>query len=42
MNLFFKAIQQINSIDGAINKLKEQIEISTKLQEIIDFIMEAH
>ena len=42
MNLFFKAIQQINSIDGAISKLKEQIEISTKLQEIIDFIIEAH
>lgn len=42
MNLFFKTIQQINSIDGAINKLKEQIEISAKLQEVIDFVIEAH
>ncbi|RBQ29612.1 RelA/SpoT family protein [Aliarcobacter vitoriensis] len=42
MNQFFKEVQTINTIDGAINKLKSQIDISDKLYEIINFIIEAH
>ncbi len=42
MNPFFKDIQSVNTIDGAINKLKQQIDISDKLYEIINFIIEAH
>ena len=40
MNPFFKDIQSVNTIDGAINKLKQQIDISDKLYEIINFIIE--
>ncbi|WP_418179200.1 RelA/SpoT family protein [Aliarcobacter lanthieri] len=42
MNQFFKDVQIINTIEGAINKLKQQIDISDKLYEIINFIIEAH
>lgn len=42
MNPFFKEVQQINTIEGAINKLKTQIDVSDKLHEIINFIIEAH
>ncbi|QKF58781.1 RelA/SpoT family protein [Aliarcobacter lanthieri] len=42
MNQFFKDVQIINTIEGAINKLKSQIDISDKLYEIINFIIEAH
>ncbi|RXJ83207.1 RelA/SpoT family protein [Arcobacter cloacae] len=42
MEQFFKEIQSINAIEDAISKLKTQIEISPKLNEIINFIIEAH
>ncbi|MGD9623188.1 MAG: bifunctional (p)ppGpp synthetase/guanosine-3',5'-bis(diphosphate) 3'-pyrophosphohydrolase [Arcobacter sp.] len=42
MDQFFKEIQHINNVDDAINKLKTQIDISPKLYEIINFIIEAH
>lgn len=42
MEQFFKEIQSINAIEDAISKLKTQIEISPKLYEIINFIIEAH
>jgi len=42
MNPFFKELQTINTIEGAIGKLKTQIDISNKLYEIIDFIIQAH
>lgn len=42
MEQFFKEIQSINAIEEAISKLKTQIEISPKLYEIINFIIEAH
>ena len=42
MNQFFKEIQHINSVEDAINKLKTLIDISPKLYEIINFIIEAH
>lgn len=42
MDPFIKEIQHINDVDDAINKLKTQTEISPKLYEIINFIIEAH
>ena len=33
---------KINTVEDAINKLKTQTEISPKLNEIINFIIEAH
>lgn len=42
MNQFFNNIQQINTIDSAIEELGKQIPISNKLKEIIDFIIKAH
>ncbi|MBU0924597.1 RelA/SpoT family protein [bacterium] len=42
MDPFIKEIQHINNVDDAINKLKTQTEISPKLIEIINFIIEAH
>lgn len=42
MNQFFKEIQHINNVEDAINKLKTLIDISPKLYEIINFIIEAH
>ena len=42
MSDFFKEVQTINTIDGAINKLKTKIDISEKLFDIINFIIEAH
>jgi GTP diphosphokinase / guanosine-3',5'-bis(diphosphate) 3'-diphosphatase len=42
MDPFIKEIQHINNVDDAINKLKTQTEISPKLVEIINFIIEAH
>ena len=42
MNLFFKELQLVNTIEGAIKELEKQIDISPKLNEIIDFIIEAH
>ena len=38
MNLFFKELQLVNTIEGAIKELEKQIDISPKLNEIIDFI----
>ena len=42
MDPFIKEIQHINNVEDATNKLKTQTEISPKLYEIIDFIIEAH
>ena len=42
MNLFFKELKLVNTIEGAIKELEKQIDISPKLYEIIDFIIEAH
>jgi len=42
MDPFIKEIQQINSVEHAINKLNTQTEITPKLTEIINFIIEAH
>jgi GTP pyrophosphokinase len=42
MDPFIKEIQHINNVDDAINKLKTQTDISPKLIEIINFIIEAH
>ena len=42
MNLFFKELKLVNTIEGAIKELEKQIDISPKLNEIIDFIIEAH
>ena len=42
MDPFIKEIQHINNVDDAINKLKTQTDISPKLYEIINFIIEAH
>ena len=42
MDPFIKEIQHINNVEDAINKLKTQTEISPKLYEIINFIIEAH
>lgn len=42
MDPFIKEIQQINTVEDAINKLNTQTEISQKLNEIINFIIEAH
>lgn len=42
MDPFIKEIQQINTVEDAINKLNTQTEISQKLNDIINFIIEAH
>ena len=42
MNPFIKEIQHINNVEDAINKLNTQTEISQKLSEIINFVIEAH
>lgn len=42
MDPFIKEIQHINSVEEAIKKLSTQTEISPRLHEIIDFIIEAH
>ena len=42
MDPFIKEIQQINTVEDAINKLNTQTEITPKLIEIINFIIEAH
>ncbi len=42
MDPFIKEIQQINNVEDAINKLTTQTEITPKLNEIINFIIEAH
>jgi GTP diphosphokinase / guanosine-3',5'-bis(diphosphate) 3'-diphosphatase len=42
MDPFIKEIQQINTVEDAINKLNTQTEISPKLNDIINFIIEAH
>ncbi|MBP9490985.1 MAG: bifunctional (p)ppGpp synthetase/guanosine-3',5'-bis(diphosphate) 3'-pyrophosphohydrolase [Aliarcobacter sp.] len=42
MDPFIKEIQQINNVEDAINKLATQTEITPKLHEIINFIIEAH
>ena len=42
MDPFIKEIQQINNVEDAINKLNTQTEITPKLNEIINFIIEAH
>ena len=42
MDPFIKEIQHINNVDDAINKLKSQTDISPKLYEIINFVIEAH
>ena len=42
MDPFIKEIQHINNVEDAINKLNTQTEISQKLSEIINFIIEAH
>ncbi|AXX89237.1 bifunctional (p)ppGpp synthase/hydrolase [Arcobacter suis] len=42
MDPFIKEIQQINTVEDAINKLNTQTEISQKLNDIINFVIEAH
>ena len=42
MDPFIKEIQQINTVEDAIAKLQTQTEITPKLYEIINFIIEAH
>lgn len=42
MNPFCENIQEINTLEGAIEELKRHIEVSTKLQEVIDFVIKAH
>ena len=42
MDPFIKEIQHINNVEDAINKLNTQTEISQKLSEIINFVIEAH
>ena len=42
MDPFIKEIQQINNVEDAINKLNTQTEITPKLNEIINFIIQAH
>ena len=42
MNPFFNNIQKINNLDIAIEELGKQVPISSKLKEIIDFIIKAH
>ncbi|OCL87395.1 RelA/SpoT family protein [Arcobacter porcinus] len=42
MNHFFSNIQKINSIEEAIKELEKQIPISSKLEEIIQFVIKAH
>ena len=42
MDPFIKEIQQINTVEAAIAKLQTQTEITPKLYEIINFIIEAH
>jgi guanosine-3',5'-bis(diphosphate) 3'-pyrophosphohydrolase len=42
MDPFIKEIQQIKNVEDAISKLATQTEISPKLNEIINFIIQAH
>ena len=42
MDPFIKEIQQIKTVEDAINKLKTETEITPKLNEIINFIIVAH
>jgi GTP pyrophosphokinase len=42
MDPFIKKIQQIKTVEDAINELNTQTEISQKLNDIINFIIEAH
>ena len=42
MDPFIKEIQHINRVEDAIEKLKTQTQVSPKLTEIINFIIEAH
>jgi len=42
MDPFIEKIESINTLDNAIKLLHSEAEITPKLQEIIDFIIEAH
>lgn len=42
MDPFIKRIQKVNTINGAIEELREQTTITPKLKDLIDFIIEAH
>ena len=42
MDPFLNKIQQIKTIDGAIEELKSQIPFTSKLDELIDFCIKAH
>jgi GTP pyrophosphokinase len=42
MDPFIKKIQQIRNVEDAINELATQTEITPKLNEIINFIIQAH
>ena len=42
MDPFIKEIQQIKSVEEAIKKLQTQTTLSNKLNEIIEFIIQAH
>ncbi len=42
MDPFIKKIQQIKTVEDAINELNSQTQISQKLNDIINFIIEAH
>ncbi len=42
MDPFIKKIQQIKTVEDAINQLNTQTEISQELNDIINFIIEAH
>lgn len=42
MDPFIKRIQQINTLEGAIAELNSQIELTPKLNEIVQFCINAH
>ena len=42
MDPFIKRIQQINTVEGAITEINSQIKLTPKLEEIIQFCIEAH
>lgn len=42
MDPFIQKIEYINTLDDAINLLQSEAKITPKLQEIIDFVIEAH
>jgi len=42
MDPFIKKIQSINTVEDAIKELESQTEITPKLQDLINFIIEAH